>query len=283
MAKKPDITPPAEGEKLLVFEGKIIDKSFVGMSLTDINAKGATFERCDFSHCIFTRAYFRDSEFTKCYFIGARFYDCNFRHARLSFCDFKYALFQNTLIPVSEVIANLPEWPNVKGELLRSHRVNAHSIGDTEAEKKYIIEEMAALREYYQKARQKRESYYIEKYSGVKNWFKTRWESFKLWLGWVVWEYGENPVRLLISLIVTLIVLSLVAGVQLLTLDASLTLSEIGSALWKGLRTTLSLFLGLQQMLGSSVNWLLASIIVLIRYVAFGLFVAIIFRRFSKR
>jgi len=283
MAEKINAVPPPEGRKQLVFEGKIVGKSFVGISFTDISARGVIFEKCDFSHCIFTRAYFRDSEFTKCFFIGARFYDCNFRHAKLRLCDFKYAQFQNTLIPISEVIANLPEWPNVKQELLRSHRVNAHSVGDADAEKKYIIEEMAALREYYRKARQKRDSYYIDKYGGVGNWFKTRWKSFTLWLGWVVWGYGERPIHLLSSVIVVLLILSLISGLQIQVLSTGSTLSMVGTNLWQGLKTTLAVFFGIQQEPIQSIGYFLISVIVVVRYVVFGLFIALIFRRFSKR
>lgn len=266
------------------FPGEVKDKLFIQNFFTDVGAKGTIFQNCNFSHSVFTRAYFRNAKFIQCTFIGAHFYDCNFRHAELVRCDFKYATFQGTIIPPQEVIANLPEWPNVKCELLRSHRINAQSVGDTEAIKLYIREEMTALREHYRRAREKKEAYYSEKYKGFGRWIEVRWESFTLWLGWVTWGYGEYPTNLLKFAIFSLLVLTIAVMVQTGDLfSATTTVQKIGSTFWESLKSTISLFLGLPQANQIPVNWIIMSITIMLRYVLLGLFIAVIFRRFSRR
>ncbi len=269
--------------KNVSFPVEVSDKLFIRSHFVDVGAKKTVFNNCNFSHSIFTRTYFRDAKFIDCTFIGARFYDCNFRHAELTRCDFKYATFKDTIIPVGEVIANLPEWPNVKRELLQSHRSNAQSIGDADAVKIYIREEMTALREHYRRARERKEKYYADKYAGVARWIEVRWRSFSLWLGWVIWGYGEYPGHLLRFTSVSILLLSLVVFLQSGTLSENTTLSQIGSALWEGLKSTILIFLGLPQTDYASIHWSITTIIVLFRFIIFGLFISVLFRRFSKR
>lgn len=269
--------------KSVSFPLRVSDKFFIRIHFIDIGAKETTFKNCDFSHSIFTRAYFRNAKFIDCKFIGVRFYDCNFRHAELSNCDFKYANFQHTLIPTSEVIANLPEWPNVKRELLQAHRSNAQSLGDNDAAQIYIREEMAALREHYRRAREKKEAYYAAKYKGINRWIEVRWRSFTLWLGWITWGYGEYPSILLRFAVLSLIVLGIIVTLQTSVLFQGMMLPQIGTAAWEGFKSTIFIFLGLPSAGLLSVHWILMAIIVLLRYVLLGLFISVIFRRFSKR
>lgn len=265
------------------FPSQVSDKLFIRFHFIDLVAKGTTFKNCNFSHSIFTRAYFRNAKFIDCKFIGACFYDCNFRHAELHNCDFKYANFQHTLIPASEIIANLPEWPNVKRELLQSHRSNAQSLGDNDAAQIYIREEMAALREHYRRAREKKEAYYAAKYKGINKWLEVRWRSFTLWLGWITWGYGEYPLILLRFAVLSLIALGIIVTLQTSAFFQGMMLPQIGIAAWEGSKSTIFIFLGVPSAELLSVHWILSIIIVLLRYVLLGLFISVIFRRFSKR
>jgi len=273
--------------KEVSFPAEVSDTSFIRSHFIDVGAKETTFRNCNFSHSIFTRAYFRDAKFIECFFVGARFYDCNFRHAKLTQCDFKYATFQGTIIPASEVMANLPEWPNVKRELLQSHRINAQSIGDTDAVRIYVRGEMVALREHYRRARARNEGYYAAKYKGAKKRVEVTWRSFTLWLEREIWGYGEYPITLLRLAVLGPLILSIPVILQVILQAGvpfeNVTLSHLCSALWEGLSSTLSILLGLPQTDLLSIHWSIVSIIVLFRYILFGLFIAVVFRRFSKR
>src|SRR5207244_4269570 len=122
------------------------------------------------------------AKFIRCKFTGCRFQECNFRGARFTQCDFKYSSFDKTVVPHKELIACAPEWPNVRKDLMQVLRVNAETLGDVEAQRGYIREEMEARREHLRRARARREQYYIDKYSGAGNWVSIRWQSLLLWI-----------------------------------------------------------------------------------------------------
>ena len=158
---------------VVIVESKFLTKSvdranFQHHFFRNTGAKELTFQNCDFSFCVFERAYFHACEFINCKFIGARFIDCNFRGAIFDGCSFEYAIFKSTLVSLAEMLKNLPAWPNVRRELLRDLRLNAESIGDAEAVKEYVREELTASREHLKKAREGKESYYASKYKGVR-------------------------------------------------------------------------------------------------------------------
>lgn len=267
----------------ILFEKDIKDKNFKYSVLFRTGAKGIKFENCDFSFTVLNQAYFRNAVFIKCKFIGAFFIDCNFRGAELHECDFKYSNFQNTVIPSNVVLSNLPEWPNVKRELLRMHRINAANLGDAEAVKLYIREELVAQREHYRRARKRNESYYSNKYSGIKNWGFVRIKSLQLWLDWNLWGHGEYPMKLIVSTIIILSIIALIVTFKITNINGQLSINEFFHAIMQSLKHTFNAFIGLSNDDLYIVSAFWTYVVVIYRIIVIGMFVSVLFRYLSKR
>ncbi len=162
------------------------------------------FTNCRFFSCVFERCYFRSARFVNCTFVGARFIDCNFREATFVRCDLKYSQFRGTLAEIQQLLVNLPDWPNVRRDLIRSLRLNFHGLGDTPAVRRLIREELEAEREHLRQARERRSGYYADHYGSIQARIRVYWQSFLLWLDRVIWGHGEYPGKLLIALVVFL-------------------------------------------------------------------------------
>ncbi len=275
-------------EKWTLVEKKIFDthiksKDFSFHQFVYVGAKGIEFKNCDFSFSFFERSYFRNAKFIDCKFIGTKFYDCNFFKAQFSGCNFKYSIFRNTLISHEQVLDNLPEWPNVKRELLRAHRVNAESIGDIEAVKVFIRAEMDAQREHLKRARERKESFYSKHYKGIINQTKVRWKSFWLWLDWVTWGHGEYPFNLLRFIAVILFLFSILILLDILPFNSDLTIGSLFKKFMSSLKLTTLVFLGIEKNAAEIVPLYLEIILALLRYTILGLWISVLFRRLSKR
>lgn len=270
-------------EDTIFVDKEVENKSFVNHRFKDVGAKGVTFRNCDFSFSVHTRSYFRDSTFENCKFIGAWFYDSNLREAKLVQCDFSYSSFRGTLIDPLQIVANLPPHPNVKRQLLQALRVNAQSIGDTDAVKSYVREEMLAVEEHFRKARDRKESYYKRKYPGFRNWWYFRWQTIGEFLDRQIWGGGEYPSRPMWFILVVLVLLALVLAWQNGLLSSKTTLDQVGPVMLKSFKATILVFLGITRDNEVSVHWVIESSLVLFRYVMIGLFISVLFRWFSKR
>lgn len=256
---------------------------FIDTGCTGTKAKTIEISHCDFSYTFFERAYFRNVKFYNCKFIGARFTDCNFRGSTFSCCDFSYLAVNGTIISVKEVLTNLPEWPNVMRDLLMAHRVNAESVGDIEAVKMFIRAELDASKEHLRRARDRREGYYSQKYSGFRSQAKVWWDSLFLWLDWKVWGHGEYPIQLvkfvsLILLAFTIMVFSATDSVTPIR-----TVSSLWTSLYDSFVFTFCTFIDLPVDNHRNINIYLMALIVIARYLTLGLFISMLFRRLSRR
>ncbi len=268
----------------ITFTQDVENQNFQHAHFSDVGGRGITFKNCDFSYCVLTGAYFPDASFEKCKFTGARLIDCNFHNATFYGCDFKYAQFRGTLINSKEVLSNLPEWENVKRDLMMSHRKNAEGIGDMEAVKRYIRAELDASREHWRKARERKESYYAKKYAGLSAQLRVIMESMFLYFDRVIWGHGEYPFQLVKTTIALLLIFTALVAYQNEIISSSTSIGSIGSNLYSAFLGTVLLFLGFSQPHPNVQisTWLTVAIIVS-RYLALGLFVSMIFRRLSRR
>jgi hypothetical protein len=279
-------------EACSIYEGEVIpppvsNKNFSHYNFEDFGAKGVEFSDCDFSYCVFDRVYFFEAKFTRCKFIGARFVDCNLRSTHITGCDFSYSSFKGTIIPYEEVVSNLPSWPNVRRDLMQSHRVNAASVGDDAAVKSYIREEMHASREYYRRAREAKETYVAGKYkwsNNKLNWIKVRFESLLLFVQRIGWGYGEYPSRLLMSTAVVLICAALGRTFWQVSWGEQ-TVANLLEAIRGNIQMTMAIFLGTPTMLQLSEmpRWSFLAFLLGLRYLTLSLFVSMLFRRISRR
>lgn len=248
----------------------------------DVGCKGLQFCDYDFSYTVMTRVYLRNTVFRNCNFTGARIIDSNFRGAKFHNCDFRYASFVGTNVDRKQIMANLPDWPNVRREFLQRMRVNAASIGDYDAEKAYVREELEAERDHWRRARRKNERYYREHYPGALNWFSVRLRCVWLWLDSVFWGHGEKPYRSIGFAVTILFALAFSLTIfQLWSSDS--TIYHAGVTTWVNFINVISVFLDLgDPSLISDVHAILV-LVVLFRYFLLGVIFAALYRRMARR
>lgn len=275
-------TTEIEGPRFarVAFSSGIAGETLMNGIFEDISGNDVTFKNVNFSFSRFVRGYFYRAVFENCQFTGCRFESCNFRGATFSQCDFKYASFDRTVVPPRELVVSAPEWPNVRRELMQVLRANAESLGDIDAVRAFIREEMKARREHLRRARDLQEEYYIKKYSSLGPWIKVRWQSFLLWLDRNLLGYGEHIGRAVIGS-VTLLVIVAVAQFSV-TIDMDGSLGAALSHLWGSLRYVVFLLLDVPDT-ATREPYYLAVIVVCLRYFLIGLLVAALFRALSHR
>jgi hypothetical protein len=250
---------------------------------TDVNGKDATFERYDFSYCIFIRAYFHNTTFVKCKFVGAHFIDCNFRNAQLRDCDFSYSNFNGTRVPTKQILRNLPSWPNVRRELLQILRRNAASVGDYGSEREFVLREIDSAKEHYRKAWKREDSYYNQKYRSNLRWLEAGLHLMALQIDGVVWGHGERLWRTIASLTVFLVALSFILAIAGSPGADETTLSDFWDHLLVSLTYHVNLFLGIPDETGVKGMLFIDWLIVITRYLILGVLVAALYRRLSHR
>lgn len=261
----------------------IFNINYSNIRFTDANGFGVTFNNCNFAYCIFERAYFRKARFNNCSFVGSLFINCVLRSSTFESCNLSYVRFKDSLISVDSVIRSLPLEPSIRRELLQNLRINARSIGDEKGVKTFIREELCAEREHYRKAREMKEDYYVKKYKGIVNWIKVRVNSLLLWLDYHFWGHGEYPANLVRFILGLLVLLSLIVLLSSDQLNGSISIQQLPGLLLKSCEATAYTFLGINKSSDIEVGLFLTILLILIRYVTFGLFVGMLFRSFSKR
>jgi Pentapeptide repeats (9 copies) len=246
----------------------------------DVAGNDVTFDNVDFSFSRFVRGYFHGATFVNCRFTGCQFESCNFRRASFSQCDFKYTSFSQTIVPVKEIIVSAPEWPNVRRGLMQILRANAESMGDMEAARAFVREEMKARREHLRRARDQQEEYYIRKYGGFWRQLQVRWEGLLLWLDRNLLGYGEHIGRAVAGTCILLIVVAIVQCVA--TIDTSTSIGVELWNFWDALRYVAYLLLDMPETAARQPE-IIAVIVVVLRYFLLGLLVAALFRTLSHR
>lgn len=242
---------------------------------------GIKFINCDFSYTNLYKVYFRNSIFEGCQFTGSFFEMCNFRGAKFLKCDFRFSSFKETIISSENVLNTLPIETNIKRELLQNHKVNAESLGDIDARNKYIKEEILVKKEHLKKARELKEAYYYNKYKNKK--FNVYIDSLLLGINNFVWGYGEYPSKLVRFSCLGIIFFTLIFFLNDPELCIFNSTKSTLKLLLEDFKLTLGLFLDITIDKPHKLSMLLQSFIAIFRYTVFGLFVNILFRKFSKR
>ena len=261
------------------FVENISDEKFILHQFTDFSANDKEIKNCDFSYALFTRVYFRKVVFTNCNFTGAKFFDSNLRDASFINCKFPYAIFKFTIIRSKQVLHNLPEWPNVKINLLQNHKANANSLGDFNAVREYLLEEIEANKEHYRRARARKEHYYSEKYKSFRSQVEIYWKSFCIYIDDFLWGHGESPMKIIRNVIVIIIILTLI---QFSFVDsvAKNTIGQDWKTLWVTFKDSWKVFIGFGNI---KINGWCKAILIVFRYITFGFFVRILFNKYAWR
>lgn len=268
-----------------IIEGQYVSSSCEGDNFgnyifRDIGANKLTFRGVNFSFCIFDNAYLKDCKFENCKFTGAKFYDSNLRGSSFSNCEFQYSYFKGTDIPCKEMLINLSSWPNVNRDWLRRLRINYEGLGDVASVKACVRQEMLASREHLRKAREAKEGYYAKSYKGFRAQLLVRLESLTTFLDWHLWGHGERPHKLFVTVCAIVLLSATYHFFRYYQLEAALAWGDIVKSFFYSLRDVTYSFIGVGQ---ASVPDGMNAILSLIRYIALGLFISVLYKSIARR
>jgi|CXWL01.1.fsa_nt_gi hypothetical protein len=263
---------------------KVANGNFSNCRLIDVNGKKVLYENCNFSASIIERGYFFQSKFVNCIFKGTKFVECNFRHATFDQCTFDYADFNRCVVPVPQILANLPSWANVRWEFLHNLKANGRSIGDIRFESKIVRKEIEAEIEHWRAIRRRPSGYY-EKYNNPKDWLGAWYHSLRLVVEGYVWGHGESLTRLFIATITALLILSIAHFIGSTGEFGSQSLSILSAIFIQSMSFVLKLFIDLPSIQASDVasNPFISTVTLIVRYVAIGLAIPVLYKQIAKR
>lgn len=245
----------------------------------DMNAYKAQFIDCDFSYSVFERAYFRSAKFRNCKFVGCRFYDSNLRGASFSASNFKYATFHRTLLDPIEMIAVLPQEPNLRRDILQNLRANAAEIGDFSSQRDFVLAEIGAASDHERRALKGKEDYYRVKYYGFVPKARAALSYFGLMFSGLLWGHGERPLRLIGSAVFFIAVLSFL---NLWAVIPRVGWAETGAGL-KVIGYCFDQFWDAGPDIRFRGFLLVDYLLIAMRYVYIGLFISVMFKSISHR
>lgn len=246
-----------EGEDLSAKE--FIRVFAVGVAFMDVS-----FKQCDFSDC-----YFRNCRFIRCNFTGANIKESNLRGSQFEECNFRYTTWEKTVLDEHFLDICLPSEENLARDLARSLRVNFSQIGNYEAVNKAASIEVSLTGQHLYNAAYSRQSYYRAKYKGwsrlVHAISHARWKALDL-----LWGNGESIVRVAISGLAVVVMAAL-----FMMRDHSQFLFP--TAFWAAFTS----FWGIQG--GAQFPDIYIVVLTVTRFILFGLFMAILVKRLSRR
>ncbi|MBX9453600.1 MAG: pentapeptide repeat-containing protein [Mesorhizobium sp.] len=261
---------------------KVENSDFRNSVLLYPSGKKAEFRSIDFSYMHMKFGYFHQAVFEDCKFVGSRFEECNFRNATFRNCDFRYAFFKESVIPTDEILENLPAEPNITKELLQNLRKNALSMGDVRSSRTFVLREIEATKEHLRRARRRDGNYYREKYSGFWPQFRVARSRILLAIDNALWGHGEKLWNMIYPILALIVISSAVSTYMSHNIENS-SLPKVASVFWHHFLHYISAFLDVPAQHEVERVELLEWLIAISRYVAFGVLVAGIFRRFSHR
>lgn len=262
---------------------KLSRLEFSGRYLCDIEGKEVTYSDCNFSYSVIERGYFHKAIFINCKFIGARIRESIFRSATFENCDFSYIDFHRCVLPVPQLLANLPTYPNVRWELLHNLRANAHSIGDTKWDSDIVYHEACTEIEHWRGIANAGAGYY-QKYS-MRQRLVARVHHVRLLAERYVWGHGESLVRLSLSTVFFLMVLGFFHAIGQVT---DLEVESIGGMCrqyFKSVYFLATLYVDLPSVSASEVSAspFTSVLAVALRYVSIGLAIPVLYKSIARR
>jgi uncharacterized protein YjbI with pentapeptide repeats len=252
-----------------VFEGDVNGQDFAQHDFNRVRARNVVFTDSSFKQALLRGCYFRNSMFIRCDFTGAHFKGSNLRGARFRECKFHYAVWEKTQLDDDFLASCLPAEENLARDLVRSLRVNFAEIGNYEAVNRAAAIEVGLTGRHLYNAAYSRQVYYRQKYQGL-----ARVRQAIRHAGWkfldLLWGNGESLFKVARSGAVVVVA-------------AAATLSALTPSL--GFLPALELanlqFWGAGLSLPDAPGVGVALIVS--RSILFGLFMAILVKRLSRR
>lgn len=265
--KLSDHVKPAITDKEIA--SAVTDEDLTQYDLTRVYAVDKVFTRVVFKQCNITSCYFRNCRFVGCDFTGALIKDTNLKGSQFEDCKFLYSSWEKTHLEGGFLDNCLPSEENLARDLVRSLRVNFAQVGNYEAVNKAASIEVKLTGKHLYNAAYSRQSYYRRKYKGAERLrhalLHARWKALDL-----LWGNGESIWRVL--------------GWGLAVIAC------FAAALWlyygdytvaEALQSAVELFWGARP--ARTIHSAFAVPLTVARFVLFGLFMAILVKRLSRR
>ena len=231
-----------------------VEKTFIGVS----------FKQSEISEC-----YFRNCRFIRCDFTGTSIRRSNFRGSQYEECKFQYSTWEHTQLDEEFLDNCLPSEENLARDLVRSLRVNFGHIGNYAAVNKAASIEVALTGQHLFHAAYSKQSYYRSKYKG---WVRAihaarhvRWKALDL-----LWGNGESIVRILLTGTSTVVLWAIFLAWSNPQFSWPQSLVAAAYAFW-----------GVNGGPPLPSNQL--TLLTIVRFVLFGLFMAILVKRLARR
>ena len=255
------------------FNTDITDGNFSYADFKRGGAKKRRFVQVNFTGTFFEKSYFNHCEFDSCVFTGCRFDSVNFEGSVFSGCKFEYAVFDKTNIDEHVLVSEYPQAENLRMRFARAMRVNFAQTGNADGVNKAISIELAATRLYLWNAWTSKATYYRKKYKGLARAKKTiEWLRFKIMD--LIWGNGESPARLFMTFIAGILAVALLDFLRSPVMDIA--------SFQKSIANAPAIAFGF-IVKGNHLSQIELVFITIIRLILFGLFMAIVVRRYSRR
>jgi hypothetical protein len=257
-----------------VFENKeiltdIFDEDLSQKAIHRIYAVKKTFNKVSFKQSDISYAYFRNCKFINCDFTGATITASNMRGSSFDGCNFKYTTWEHTILDADFLDKCLPSEENLARDLVRNLRVNFAQIGNYEAVNKSASIEVKLTGEHLFQAAYSKQSHYRLKHKGWDRVFHgirhAQWKALD-----ILWGNGESIFRIIIS------------GTVFIFLSAILlTIFDAEFPFPVAIRSVAIGFWGIKTSPLPPDSYLV--FLTIIRFTLFGLFMAVLVKRFSRR
>ncbi len=255
------------------------NKNFQHSELHDTPGRKKTFKDCDFSYSVFYRCYFKEANFENCNFTGCRFYDCNFIDADFLSCDLKYALFERCQLDVPSVLSALPREPNLRRALIQNLRVNANAMGDFESQRLLVLAQVTATKDHLMRAVIGSQTYYRKKFPTSIDRMAAALRLAGVNVSGFTWGHGERIGSLAVSAVFILVMLSMFNLYALIPTYGW----RGGGIMPQSLIYTFALFFDVPLQSEVSGFLFIDFIILIMRYIYFGLLVSMLYKSISHR
>jgi hypothetical protein len=251
------------------FSSDVRDQSLTQQVLRRVFAVEKTFIGVNFKQSEISECYFRNCRFIRCDFTGTSIRRSNFRGSQYEECKFQYSTWEHTQLDEEFLDNCLPSEENLARDLVRSLRVNFGHIGNYAAVNKAASIEVALTGQHLFHAAYSKQSYYRSKYKG---WVRAihaarhvRWKALDL-----LWGNGESIVRILLTGTSTVVLWAIFLAWSNPQFSWPQSLVAVAYAFWG---VSGSPPLPSHQLM----------LLTIVRFVLFGLFMAILVKRLARR
>ena len=250
------------------FTADIDGKDYARHEFVRIFAVGIVFTKVVFKQANFVGCYLRNCRFIDCDFTGASFKETSLKGSQFDNCTFKYVSWEKSHLDDDFLDQCLPSEENLARDLVRSLRVNFAEIGNYEAVNRAASIEVKLTGQHLYKAAYSNESYYRAKYKKWQRFLHAaryfRWKTLDL-----LWGNGESIARIIASSLAVIFLVSFFYW-----RESKLSFSDAFlESLWQ--------FWGKQYT--HAIPPIYSLLLTITQFVAFGLFMAVLVKRLSRR